>query len=102
MIKEYKKFYTKQRNRIIYEYDKNVDKKNNAKIKFVNHLGREMNKVESVIHWIMQYIYNNEALGKSKYKLYSNETNAEAHFEDGYSFERFMDARYPYLSTVEY
>ena len=68
-----------------------------------------MNKVESVIHWIMQFIYNNEALGKLKYKLYSNETNvrinkriAEAHFEDDYSFERFMDARYPYLSTVEY
>ena len=107
--KKLKKKYTKQRNRIIYEYDKNVDKKNNTKIKFVNHLGREMNKVESVIHWIMQYIYNNEALGKLKYKLYSNETNvrinqriAEAHFEDDYSFERFMDARYPYLSTVEY
>ena len=24
------------------------------------------------------------------------------HYEDGYSFERFMDARYPYLSSVEY
>ena len=80
-----------------------------TKIKFVNHLGREMNKVESVIYWIMQYIYNNEALGKLKCKLYSNETNvrineriAEAHFEDDFSFERFMDARYPYLPTVEY
>ena len=104
-----KRFYSKQRNRIIYEYDKTVDKQNNTKIKFVNHLGREMNKVETVIFWIMNYIYNNEALGKLKYKLYSNETNvwinkriAEAHFEDDYSFERFMDARYPYLSSVEY
>ena len=103
-----KRFYSKQRNRIIYEYDKNVDKKNNTKIKFVNHLGREMNKVESVIYIIMQYIYN-EALGKLKYKLYSNETNvwinkriAEAHFEDDYSFERFMDFKFPYLPTVEY
>ena len=104
-----KRFYSKQRNRIIYEYDKTVDKKNNTKFKFVNHLGREMNKVETVIYWVMNYIYNNEALGKLKCKLYSNETNvwinkriAEAHFEDDFSFERFMDARYPYSSTVEY
>ena len=54
--KKIQRFYTKQRNRIIYEYDKNVDKKNNTKIKFVNHLGREMNKIESVIYIIMQYI----------------------------------------------
>ena len=104
-----KKFYTKQRNRIIYEYDKNVDKKNMTKTKFVNHLGREMNKVESVIYIILSHIYSYEAIGKLKYKLFSNETNvwinkriAEAHFEDDFSFERFMDARYPYLSTVEY
>ena len=31
-----------------------------------------------------------------------NKRIAAAHFEDDYSFERFMDARYPYLSTVEY
>ena len=106
--KKIQRFYTKQRNRIIYEYDKNVDKKNNTKIKFVNHLGREMNKIESVIYIIMQYIYN-EALGKLKYKLYSNETNvwinkriAEANYEDDYSFERFMDFKFPYLPTVEY
>ena len=44
-----------------------------------------------------------------KNKLYSNEAYkfinmriAEAHFEDQFSFERFMDARYPYLPTVEY
>ena len=104
-----KRFYSKQRNRIVYEYDKTVDKTNNTKIKFVTHLGREMNKVETAIYWIMNYIYSNEALGKLKYKLYSNETNvwinkriAEAHFEDDYSFERFMDARYSYFSTVEY
>ena len=55
-----KRFYSKQRNRIIYEYDKTVDKKNNTKIKFVNHLGREMNKVESVIYIILTHIDNNE------------------------------------------
>ena len=44
-----KQFYTKQRRRIINEYDKNVDEKDNAKRKFVNHLGRQMNKVESAI-----------------------------------------------------
>ena len=80
-----------------------------TKIKFVNHLGREMNKVESVIYIILSHIHSYEAIGKLKYKLFSNETNvwinkriAEAHFEDDFSFERFMDARYPYLSTVEY
>ena len=64
-----KRFYSKQRNRIIYEYDKTVDTKNNTKIKFVNHLGREMNKVETVIYWIMNYIYNHERLGKSKRQI---------------------------------
>ena len=46
---------------------------------------------------------------KLKNKLYSTDTHkwinkriAEAHFEDQFSFERFMDARYPYLPTVEY
>ena len=59
-----KRFYSKQRNRIIYEYDKTVDKKNNTKIKFVNHLGREMNKVESVIYIILTHIDNNEKIAK--------------------------------------
>ena len=102
-------FYSKQRNRIIYEYDKNVDKKNNTKIKFVNHLGRQMHKVETVIYTILSDIDNNAKFSKLKNKLYSTDTYtrinkriAAAHFEDDYSFERFMDARYPYLSTVEY
>ena len=104
-----KRFYSKQRNRRIYEYDKTVDKKNNTKIKFVNHLGREMYKVESVIYIILTHIDNNEKVSKLKNKLYSTDTHkwsnkriAEAHFEDQFSFERFMDARYPYLPTVEY
>ena len=104
-----KRFYSKQRNRIIYEYDKTVDKKNNTKIKFVNHLGREMNKVESVIYIILTHINNNERISKLKNKLYSTDTHkwinkriAEAYFDDQFSFERFLDATYPYLPTVEY
>ena len=57
-----KQFYTKQRRRIIHEYDKNVDEKNNTKRKFVNHLGRQMNKVGSAIFAILSHINNNEKL----------------------------------------
>ena len=57
-----KQFYTKQRRRIINEYDKNVDEKNNTKRKFVNHLGRQLNKVESAIFAILSHINNNEKL----------------------------------------
>ena len=53
-------FNSKQRNRIFYENDKNVDKKNNTKIKFVNHLERQMHKVETVIYTILTHIDNNE------------------------------------------
>ena len=46
---------------------------------------------------------------KLKNRLYSRDTYkwintriAEVHFEDDYSFERFMDAIHPYLPAVEY
>ena len=104
-----RRFYSKQRKRIIYEYDKNVDRNNKTKIKFVNNLEREIHKVETVVYIILSHIYSYEALGKLKYKLYSNQTNvwinkriAEAEFEDDFSFERLMDFKFPYLSTVEY
>ena len=68
-----------------------------------------MNKVETVVYTILSHIDNNEKFSKLKYELYSTDTSkwinkriAEAQFENDYSFERFMDARYPYLSTVEY
>ena len=48
-------------------------------------------------------------ISKLKNKLYSNEIFrwinkriAEVHFEDDFSFERFMDKRFPYLPTVPY
>ena len=107
--KKVKEFYSKQRNKIINDYDKNVDEKNNAKRKFVNHLERQLSKVESVIYTILTHINHNEQFSKLKFKLYSNEAYrfinkriAEVHFEDDYSFERFMDARYPYLPSVPY
>ena len=104
-----KNFYSKQRNKIINDYDKNVDEENNTKRKFVNHLERQLSKVESVIYTILTYIDTREASNKLKFQLYSNEAYkfinkriAEVHFEDDYSFERFMDARYPYLPSVPY
>ena len=57
----------------------------------------------------MCYINNNEVTSKVKYKLYSKDTNvwidnriAKPRFENEFSFERFMDERFPYLPTVEY
>ena len=54
LIKKIQHFCSKQRNRIICEYDKNVDKKNNTKIRFVNHFERQMNKVETEIYTTLQ------------------------------------------------
>ena len=104
-----REFYSKQRNKITNDYDKNVDEENNTKRKFVNHLKRQLHKVETVIYIIPTYIDTREASNKLKIQLYSSDTNkwiniriAKVHFEDNYSFERFMDARYPYLPSVEY
>ena len=55
----------------IYEYDKNVDKKSNTKIKFVDHLDRQTNKVVVVLELTLNYIERNEEHNKVEYKLYS-------------------------------
>ena len=59
-----KQFYSKQRRRLINEYDKNVDEKNNTKRKFVNHLERQLSKVESAFFAILRHIDNNEKFRK--------------------------------------
>ena len=68
-----------------------------------------MHKVENVIYAILSRIDNNGQISKLNNTLYSTDTYkwmntriAETHFEDDYSFERFMNARYPYLYTVDY
>ena len=68
-MKKVKQFYSKQRNIIINDYDKNVDEKNNTKRKFVNHLERQLNKVESAIFTILSYIDNNEKFSKLKKQI---------------------------------
>ena len=102
-------FYTKYRNKIINAYDKTIDKKNDTKTKFCNNLEKQLGKVVNVIKQILDYIANNGEHSKVEYTMYSTKIVSwikklmtNIHYEDGYSFERFMDARYPYLSSVEY
>ena len=47
-----------------YEYDKNVDNKTSTKIKFVNHLDRQLSKVVIVINLTLGYIDRNECLAR--------------------------------------
>ena len=109
LIKKVREFYSKQRNKIINDYEEKVDEKNDTRRKFLNHLERQLSKVESVIYTILSHIDNNEQFNKLKFKLYSNEAYkfineriAKAFFEDDYSFQRFLRAKFPYLSKEEY
>ena len=63
----------------------------------------------NVIKQILDYIANNEEHSRVECTMYSTKIVSwikklmtNVHYEDGYSSERFIDARHPYLSTVEY
>ena len=56
---------------MISEYDKTLDKKNDAKTKFGNNLDKQLGKVVNVIKQILDYIANSEEHSKVEYTMYS-------------------------------
>ena len=86
-----------------------VERKNDTKTKFSDNLDKQLGKVVNVIKQSLDYIARNEEHNKVEHKLYSAKTLTwpenivtKIHYEDGYSFERYMDARFPYLYKAEY
>ena len=68
-----------------------------------------MNPVSDIVKNICDYIANNEEQNQVERKLYSNQTSSQVkarlsiiHFNDDYSWERYMGTRYPWLPKDEY
>ena len=102
-------FYTNYRNKIVEEYHKKIDRATDTRTIFTNYLDEHMRKVTDAIKQITKYIASNEEHNKVEHQLYSAETSSwiqrrmtDIVFNDAYSWERYMDARFPYLSKEEY
>ena len=68
-----------------------------------------MNPVSDILKSICDYIANNEEQNQVEHKLYSNQTSSWVkaslsivHYNDDYSWERYLDSRYPWLPKDEY
>ena len=104
-----KSFYTKLRSQIVAEYDKTFKKDVDTRQRFEKYIASHMNPVSDILKSICDYIANNEEQNQVEHKLYSKQTSSWVkarlsiiHFNDDYSWERYMDTRYPWLPKDEY